>query len=84
MKFTVEIDCRIDCKEYLFGHALENIEHLTDEELETILESFGSDKHPESIIALNDFFTFDLDEIADYLGYKDWEDLLKREDDDND
>lgn len=83
MKYTIEINDRIDCNYLLWGQALENIKHLTDDQLETILENFGDGQ--ASITDLNDFLSFETDEIAEWFDFESWEDLLKHEEDeDND
>ena len=60
--------------------AKDNVEHLTDRELETI-ESILEDLYPDGMedTQINDIFWFEEDWIAEMLGYEDFEDLLKRE-----
>lgn len=79
MKYTIEVTDRHDCINYLWGQALRNIDHLTDEQLEYILEDFSSDDRPESVTSLNDLFAYDTDLIAEILGFDSWDDLLEQE-----
>lgn len=60
--------------------AKDTVEHLTDRELETI-ESVFEDLYPDGMedTQINDIFWFEEDWIAEMLGYDDFEDLLKRE-----
>lgn len=62
--------------------AKDTAEHLTDRELEAI-ESIFEDLYPDGMedTQINDVFWFEEDWIAEMLGYEDFEDLLKREED---
>ena len=66
--------------------AADTLEDLTDEQIETIMQMLedgqmlNSDGEPMmmSLTELNDFFWFERDTIADWLGYSDYEQLMKR------
>lgn len=60
-------------------------EQLTDDDMD-IIENYLKDYYPNGIsdTELNDFFWFNEDEIAIFLDYENWEDLLKRRDPDYD
>ena len=63
--------------------ARDTVKYLTLEELdqiEAILEDCNPDGMDETEI--NDFFWFEDDTIADWLGYSDFEELMHRDDDD--
>jgi hypothetical protein len=65
--------------------AKDTVDELTEDELDTI-EAILEDAYPEGMdeTHVNDFFWFDRDTIADWLGYSDWEALLSRGEDDED
>jgi len=56
--------------------AIDRFEVLTNEDLDT-LESVLEDAYPEGMseTELNDFFWFEEDTIADWLGFDSWEEL---------
>jgi hypothetical protein len=60
--------------------ARDTVKHLTPEELDTI-ENMLIDIYPEGMdeTALNDFFWFDDDTIAEWLGYADFDAIMSRE-----
>jgi hypothetical protein len=65
--------------------AKDTVKYLTDEELDTIetrLEELNPDGMDETDI--NDFFWFEDDTIAEWLGYEDFEALMKRDEEDED
>lgn len=51
---------------------------LTDREVDEVLE-YLEELYPEGIdeIELNDFFTFNRDNIAEILGYASWDELIE-------
>lgn len=56
---------------------------LTYEELETLdslLENIFCEEPPPTDTEINDFFWFERDTIAEWLGYTDWEDLENKRD----
>jgi len=60
--------------------AKDTAKYLTDEEFNTI-ESMLEDLYPDgmSVTQLNDFFWFESDTIAEWLGYSDFEEIMNRE-----
>ena len=60
--------------------AVETVKYLTSEELET-LELILEDIYPEGIdeTTLNDLFWFNDDEIANWLGFNDFDEIIERE-----
>lgn len=65
--------------------AVDTVDYLTCEELDTIeemLEELNPDGMSETEV--NDFFWFEDDTIAEWLGYGDFEEIMKRDDEDED
>jgi len=61
--------------------AKDTVKYLTHDELDTI-ESILEDNETEmSETNINDFFWFEEDTIAEWLGYENFEELTKREED---
>jgi len=61
--------------------AKDTVNYLTYDELNTI-ESILEDNETEmSETDINDFFWFEDDTIAEWLGYENFEELMKREED---
>jgi len=60
--------------------AVETVKYLTSEELETI-ESTLEELYPEGLdeTTLNDLFWFNGDEIANWLGYNSFDEIIERE-----
>lgn len=61
-----------------WGGAKDTVKYLTDDEIETIfsmLEDSGDDEMSETEV--NDFFWFEDDTIAEWLGWSDFETLMK-------
>ena len=58
--------------------AKDTVKYLTLEELDSV-ESILDDLYPEGISEtdLNDFFWFDNDTIAEWLGYHDFDELIE-------
>ena len=54
--------------------------YLTNEELD-LIESILEDCYPDGIdeTEINDFFWFEDDTIAEWLGYNDFEEIMERE-----
>ena len=76
MKITTEKSLRnFD----FWSGAAETVKYLTDEELDQI-ESILEAEYPDGMdeTELNDFFWFDDDTIAEWLGYSDFEELMHR------
>lgn len=62
--------------------AKDTVKYLTDDELDTI-EAILEDSYPDGMdeTEVNDFFWFEDDTIAEWLGYDSFEDIMNREDD---
>ena len=65
--------------------AKDTVKYLTHEELDTI-ESILEGTYPEGMsdTEINDLFWFEDDTIAEWLGYNDFEEIMHRDDDDDD
>ncbi len=63
--------------------AVYTAEHLTPSELDTI-EAILEEEYPDGLdeTKINDIFWFEEDWIAEMLGYADFEELVKREEED--
>lgn len=61
--------------------AKDTVKYLTDEELDQI-EAMLEDIYPDGCdeTTINDFFWFEDDAIAEWLGYNDFEEIMNRED----
>ena len=64
--------------------AVDTVKYLTDRELEQI-ESILEDMYPDGMedTQINDIFWFEDDWIAEMLGYNDFEEIMHRDDDDD-
>ena len=60
--------------------AEDTLEDLTDEQIEQIFNILESEGDDYSLTELNDFFWFERDTIAEWLGYSDYDQLMKRGD----
>lgn len=60
--------------------AVDTIEELTDSEVETILSMVEEMEEDITDSYLSDFFWFERDTIAEWLGYDSFEDIMNRED----
>lgn len=79
MKVTIELDAR-DYRNAAWSGARDTCEDLTDEEIQMILNIL-EDAYSESemtLTELNDFFWFERDTIAGWLGYDSYEELMNR------
>ncbi len=67
-----------------WGGAINTAEYLTYEELD-IIEAILEDAYPEGLdeTAINDFFWFEEDTIAEWLGYNNFEELMKRDEEED-
>ena len=64
-----------------WGGAKDTIEELTFDEIEQIeamLEELDTEGEGMSETEINDFFWFERDTIAELLGYNDFEEIIKR------
>ena len=61
--------------------ACDRVKYLTDEELDTI-ESILEECNPEGMTEteINDFFWFEEDTIAEWLGYSSFDEIMDKED----
>lgn len=60
--------------------AIDTIEELTDSEVETILSMVEEIEEDITDSFLSDYFWFERDTIAEWLGYDSFEDIMNRED----
>lgn len=63
--------------------AADTAKYLTDEELDTI-EEMLEETNPDGMseTEVNDLFWFEDDTIAEWLGYSDFEEIMKRDEED--
>ena len=69
-----------DLRDKLWSGGKDTLADLTDEEIDevlSILESSTEDGRME-LTELNDFFWFERDTIAEWLGYEDYDELMNR------
>lgn len=61
--------------------ACDRVKYLTNEELDTI-ESILEDCNPDGMTEteINDFFWFEEDTIAEWLGYSNFDEIMEEED----
>lgn len=76
MKIYKEVDC--SSFEFWSG-AVDTVNLLTSRELERVWEELENcwveNNEMPSETDINDFFWFETDTIAEWLGYKDWDEL---------
>lgn len=61
-----------------WGGALNTIDELTEEQVKTVWEGLEEiAAAPMTETDINDFFWFDTNTIAEWLGFADWEDFLQ-------
>ena len=83
MKITVEVDVNY-VRDNSWAGAKDRVEELSDKEIETIL-AILEDCGEMDATALNDFFWFEDDVYAEWLGYEDADEMWSsksQEDDD--
>lgn len=64
--------------------ARDTIEEMTEKEVSTIMDILENDMMSGELMSmteLNDFFWFERDTIADWLGFEDFEEMMHRWDD---
>ncbi len=68
----------------IWSGAKDTVKYLTDEELDMI-ESVLEDSFPDGMgeTEINDFFWFENDTIAEWLGYSSFEELMSRDEEDD-
>lgn len=71
-----------DVRKECWSGARDTIKYLTDDEIDTIL-TILEDCYPDGMTdtQLNDFFWFEDDTIAEWLGYNSFDEIMEREDD---
>ena len=81
MYARIELDAGV-VRELLWSGGSDTLEDLTDEEIEQVL-SYLEDCSMGTIglTDLNDFFWFERDTIADWLGYSSYDELMNRGED---
>lgn len=73
----MEIRKEVSLKDFEFwAGATSTVEYLTEEELDTIEEMLEETGTVYSETDLNDFFWFEADTIAEWLGYRDFEAII--------
>lgn len=79
MKVWKDVTSENDFKFWSGGK--DTVEDLTPNEVETII-SILETEYPDGMSEseLNDFFWFERDTIAEWLGYKNFEEIMERED----
>lgn len=66
-------------RELLWSGGFDTLEDLTDEEIEQVLSYLEEDSTDTIDLGdLNDFFWFERDTIADWLGYSSYDELMMR------
>lgn len=85
MKVYEDIDAQ-EFRDRAWSGAADTLEDLTDDQIETIFQYLEETEGEEgmSLTSLNDFFWFERDTIAEWLGYKDYDQLMERGDKGND
>ena len=78
MKITKEVNSYSDFE--FWSGARDTAEELTADEIEEVF-SILEDAYPEGMTEteLNDFFWFERDTIAEWLGYEDFDEIMNRE-----
>lgn len=81
MRIYEDIDAS-DFRDKAWSGAADTLEDLTDEQIETVMQMLEETEGEEgtSLTSLNDFFWFERDTIAEWLGYKDYDQLVARGD----
>ena len=80
MKVTKEIYDAYSVRHMVWSGAKDTVEYLTNGEIETIL-AILEDTYPDGMseTELNEFFWFEDDIIAEWLGFDSFEDIINRE-----
>lgn len=70
-----------DFRDKAWSGGADTLEDLTDDEIETIFSYLmdGSEDGKIELTELNDFFWFERDTIAEWLGYDSYDDLMGRD-----
>lgn len=76
MYVTTEIT-KYNIHDELWSGGRDTLDDLTDEQIETVLEMLEESVTPDfSLTDLNDFFWFERDTIAEWLGFDSYDDLM--------
>ncbi len=77
MKVLVEVCDKNDLRNMLWSGAVDTVNRITSSEAKTILEILEDAYHNDllTLTQLNDFFWFEGDTIAEWLGYDNFEEL---------
>lgn len=77
------LEDKYDLEGALWSGALDTIRYLTNDEVKEVLSILedGYYDEPMELGQLNDFFWFEDDTIAEWLGYNDFEEIMEREND---
>ena len=77
MKVMMELCDKDDLRDELWSGAIDTINHLTNNEVKIVLDILEDvyRDNPLTLTQLNDFFWFEADTIAEWLGYDSFEDL---------
>lgn len=79
MTVTEEITV-LELRERAWSGAQGTLKYLHDDEIEQILSILDDNScEPMSLTCLNDFFWFETNTIAEWLGFYSFEDIMKRE-----
>lgn len=76
----IQLDDKEDCVTHLWAGAIDTINYLTEKEVKYLLDILeeGNYKNPQSIGDINDFIWFQRDIIANWMGYQNFEEIMKR------
>ena len=85
---TVEFDMTYEeIKDKLWSGAKDTVEELTDDEFEQVMSILENDYFTEgspTMTTINDILWFERDTIAEWLGYKDFDAIISRNEDKED
>ena len=76
MTVTTEID-EYNIFNELWSGAQDTLADLTVDDVRTVLDILDSEGETMSLTELNDFFWFERDTIAEWLGYTDYDELME-------
>ena len=82
MKVYEDISAQ-EFRDRAWSGATDTLADLTDEQIEKIFDYLDDTGEGMSLTELNDFFWFERDTIADWLGYSNYDQLMKRGDNGN-
>ncbi len=77
MKVIMELCDKDDLRDKLWSGAIDTVNHLTNNEVKIVLDILEDayTDNPLTLTQLNDFFWFEADTIAEWLGYGSFEEL---------